>query len=81
MRVSRNIVRQEFKGYKAIKARVFGLVNNPHATAAELFKDAIMRDSLPDQGCGVSHLAHILGCASRQVNEGEMTLSAVDSQA
>ncbi len=37
MRVSRNIVRQEFQGNKAIKARVLGLINDAHARATELF--------------------------------------------
>lgn len=31
-----------------------------------------MRDGLPDQGCGVRHLAPILGFVSRQVNAAEL---------
>src|SRR5271169_3884981 len=71
MGVSRNIVWQEFQGYKAIKTRVLGLVNHTHSPATELFKDAVMGDGLSDEGCRIGHLADILGCTLRQVNPSE----------
>ena len=33
-------------GYKTVKARVFGFVHHAHATAAQLFDDAIVRNVL-----------------------------------
>ena len=44
-----------------MKARVFSLVNHTHATAAELFENAVVRDGLPDKGLGVSHLPPYYG--------------------
>jgi len=43
---------------------VGSLVDHPHATTAQFFNDAVVRDSLPD------HWAQILGPEVRQVNEG-----------
>jgi hypothetical protein len=31
-----------------MEARVLGLVNHTHGAIAQFFKDAVMRDSLPD---------------------------------
>jgi len=45
----------------------FGFIDNAHA-AAELFQDALVGDGLPDEG-GVRHLADMLGCEQRRVNE------------
>src|SRR6266852_6869042 len=46
MHVFRNIVREEFQGNKTMEARVLGSVNDTHTAAAELFKDAVVRDGL-----------------------------------
>jgi hypothetical protein len=35
LRVSGDVVRQEFQGYKPVQPRVFGLVYNAHASATE----------------------------------------------
>ena len=55
---------KELKGDKAAQAGVFGLVDYAHASAAEFFDDAVVRDGLPD------HWAEILGLEAGQVNEG-----------
>src|SRR5258708_24322568 len=36
----------ELQRHKAVKASVLGLVHDAHASAAELFDDAVMRDNL-----------------------------------
>ena len=48
LRVSGNVVRQEFEGDKTTKLGVLGLVNYAHTAAAELFDDAVVRDGLAD---------------------------------
>jgi hypothetical protein len=48
LRVAGNIVRQELECNEAMKPGVLGLVNHAHTTAAELFDDTIVRNSLPD---------------------------------
>src|SRR4029077_7747851 len=44
--VLRHILRKEFQCDEAVKASVLGLVYDSHASAAELFDDAVMRDNL-----------------------------------
>jgi len=40
------IFRKEFQSDEAAQAGVLGFVDNAHATTAELFYDAVMRDGL-----------------------------------
>ena len=42
LRIPGDILRQKFQRDEALKARVFGLVNDTHASAAELFDDAVV---------------------------------------
>ena len=42
------IVRQELQGDKAMQLHVFGLVDHPHAAAAEFRDNAVMGDGLAD---------------------------------
>jgi hypothetical protein len=42
LRIARDILRQKFQRDEALEARVFGLVNDTHASAAELFDDAVV---------------------------------------
>src|SRR6202008_3397782 len=48
LRVAGNFLRQEFQCNEAMKPRVVGLVNDAHATAAELLDAAVVRDGLAD---------------------------------
>ena len=60
LRVLGNIVGQKFQGHAAAQARVLGLVNDAHATAAQFFQHGVVRNGLPDDGSGVRHWARIL---------------------
>ena len=43
-----DVFREEFQGDEAIEAGVFGLVDDAHAAAAQLFNNAVVRDGLAD---------------------------------
>jgi len=43
------------------------------AATADLFEDTVVRYGQADEGLGFWHLARILGCTGRQVNERKMT--------
>ena len=62
LRISGYIVGQEFQSNKAAKFGVLGLVHDTHPAAAQLLDDAVVRDGLADERCGVRHLALMLGC-------------------
>src|SRR5580704_7629957 len=67
--IADEVIGQELQSNEAAEFSVFCFVNDTHASAAELFNDAVVRNYLADQRRGVRHVAHILGCAGRQVNE------------
>ncbi len=46
--VTRHIIGQEFQRNKTAQGCIFGLVDDTHPTAAELFDDAVMRNDLPN---------------------------------
>ncbi len=48
LRVTGDLVRQEFQGHKTVQPGVFGLVNDAHAAATELLDNAVVRDGLAD---------------------------------
>src|SRR5208282_974509 len=48
---------------------VFGFIDDPHAAAAKLFEDAVVRDGPPNERVRGRHSPAILGCDLRQVNE------------
>ena len=48
--ITGNIFRQKLQGHETAQLQVFGLVDNAHAAAAELFNNAVMRDGLADHG-------------------------------
>src|SRR6267378_7849378 len=50
MRVTDQIVGEEFESDKAAEVGVFGLVDDAHAAAAQLFNDAVVRNGFADQG-------------------------------
>jgi hypothetical protein len=49
LRVSDYIVREEFQRHVAVQPRVLRLVNKTHATTAELFENAIVRNRPADE--------------------------------
>ncbi len=53
VRVVGNIGREEFQGDKTVEADVLCFVDDTHATAAEPFDNAVVRDGLPNHGNGV----------------------------
>ena len=46
-RIAGQIIRKKFERNEAAELGVLGLVNDSHATAAELFKDLVVRNDLP----------------------------------
>ena len=48
LRIMRDIFGQEFQGYEAVQLYIFSLVDDTHPAAAQLFDDAVVRDSLVD---------------------------------
>jgi len=44
-----DVLRQKLESDKAIEARVLGFVDYAHATAANLFDNAVVGDGLPDE--------------------------------
>jgi hypothetical protein len=55
LRVSGDVVRQEFQGDIATEAGVFGFINHAHSTAAKFFGDAVMRDGATNNGGRIRH--------------------------
>src|SRR5438552_2739052 len=49
LRVAGNFLGQELKGNEAMQSRVLSLIDHAHASAAELFDDAVVRNGLPDE--------------------------------
>jgi hypothetical protein len=69
LRVFSDVVRQEFQRYETVEANVLGFIDHAHATAAEAFHDAIVREGLVEERIVAGHGLDILGCGKRQVNE------------
>jgi len=46
-------------------------LHHTHATATELFKNAVVRDCLTDERIGAGHCDAILGFSSSQINQQE----------
>src|SRR5208283_4501529 len=70
LRVLSYVLGQKLQRDKAAKFRVLGLINNTHASAAELLDDAVVRDDLAD------HSWRILRRRNGQVNESSRVGSA-----
>lgn len=51
VRIASAVGWEELESDEARKANVFGLLDHAHAAATESFEDAVVRDSLADQGC------------------------------
>jgi len=59
--VMRHFRGQKLQSYEAAEASVLGLVHHPHAAAAELLDDAVMRDGLADHECSGEMSAVMVG--------------------
>ncbi|HXY52587.1 MAG TPA: hypothetical protein VEI01_24290 [Terriglobales bacterium] len=55
LRVMSHIFGQELQRDETTKFGVFRLVNDTHASTAQLLDDAVVRDGLPNQLGGVAH--------------------------
>ena len=53
-RLSGKLFRKEFQGYMAAEPKIFGFIHHSHATAAELFENAVVENGLPDHGEGTA---------------------------
>src|SRR5579862_2949644 len=69
LRVGGIVVREEFQGYEAVEASVFGFVDHADATA-EFFGDAIMRDGTANERLSRRHEDTLLIRAGVAVNQG-----------
>ena len=68
LRVAGQAFGKEFQGDGTMKAGVFGLIDDTHATAAELIQDAVMGERLSDKGERVRHRGGMLGGMPEHVN-------------
>ena len=50
LRVAGNFFGQELESDEAMQPRILGLIDHAHAPAAELLKNAVVRDGLADHG-------------------------------
>ena len=78
--VFRQFLRKEFEGDQAAQSGVFGLVDDAHAPAAELFEDAVVRKGFPEECLRVRHSLQILGAGVGQVNEDTKTRRHEDTK-
>jgi len=76
LRVARDVLRQKFQRDEAAQARVFGFVNDAHASAAEFFDDAIVRNGLADQRGRIWHWLDMVSGGMPQVNESTSVVAA-----
>jgi hypothetical protein len=75
VRVADQIIGETLESDKAAKLRVFGLVDDAHSAAAELFDDAVMRNDLESLLKNRSWPG-MLGCAQEQVNVGDEPINS-----
>src|ERR1700739_1924453 len=71
----RSLFRQELEGNKGVQTEALGLIYPPHSPAPELYQNSVVGNGPADEWRGFRHLALILGCARRQVNEDRPLLS------
>ena len=63
--VGNYFLRKKFEGYEASEFKILGLVNDAHATAAQLFDDPIMRDVLLNHENSNFRWAYVMGLPDR----------------
>jgi hypothetical protein len=66
--VLREFFRQELEGNKPTELGVFGLVDDAHAAATQLFENPVVRNAQTEHG-GTHRWPRMLGSAFREVNE------------
>src|SRR5436309_12271873 len=78
--IGRELIGQELESNVAAQTQVFGLIDHTHATAAQSFQDAVMRNGLANHGRTPWRLipktprdAAMLERRDRQVNVGSKT--------
>ncbi len=60
LRIAGNFIGKKFQRDETMKTRVFGFVDDAHASAAKFFDDAVMRDGEADEiGLGVWHAREV----------------------
>ena len=65
-----DVVGKKFQSDETVQAGVFGFVDDAHATAAELFENAVVGQGLSQEGMRVGHGAAILGCEEGKSTNG-----------
>jgi hypothetical protein len=75
LKVKGNVVRKELERDQPMKASVFGLVNDAHPTAPDLFDDEVVGDRLANHPSGPSCL-RMLVCVRGRVNEFESCIES-----
>ena|ERR1700743_2786568 len=69
--IASDVWRQKFERNETVETNVLSLVHHPHAAAARLLEDSVVRDRLADKGDGIRPLwASMLGLRDLQVNGG-----------
>ena len=57
LRVARHVRWEELQRHKSTQAGILGLINDPHAPAAEFLDDSVVGDGLANQGGWIWHIA------------------------
>ena len=69
--VAGEFLRQELKRNGATQLRILGLIDYPHAAAAQFLDDAVVRDGLTNHERATSKGRVMLGALGGQVNESD----------
>ena len=67
LRIFREIVGKEFQGDETAEVRVFGFVDDTHATPTNFAENFVMGDRLAEEGVGSRHGKVVLGYHWRQI--------------
>ena len=70
--VARDIIGQELEGDEAAELGVFSFQDDTHASATELFDDAVVRERAADEGLGIRH-----ACAHLSVRRGDESTNGI----
>src|SRR5580704_15108283 len=73
-RVPRHFIRKELQRHGPAQPHILSLINHTHPAAAQLLKDAVMRDSPANHGRGISHRRSILRRGTIAINQAASSL-------